>query len=258
VALFNDGPISGIGDLLNYETSILDVASTEGIDTATKLGLAQDEIAADLLTFLLQREGGLWRGMPGGSRRRKLGVGDVVVTAPLKRWHTLRTLAMIFHDAYDNQLNDRYQGKWQSYDQLQTNAEAVYLRLGVGMVPIPAPKPAPPGVSTTAGSSVAGTYYFASSWVTSNGEEGLCSDPATVALSSTIRAVVSSGAAPGGITGWNLYAGTEPDAFALQNSMPLALGETWVQSVALAPGPPPGIGQLPSCWAVDDHQLRRG
>ena len=258
MALFNDGPISGIGDLMNYEASIPDVASTEGIDTATKLALAQEEIAAELLTFLLEREGGVWWETSGWSRRRILGVSDVVVTDSLRRWHTLRTLAMIFHDAYDNQLNDRYQGKWQSYERLQNNAESAYLKIGVGMVAVPAPKPAPPILSTTAGPSAAGTYYFAMCWLTSNGEQGLCSDSGAITLTANTQAVVSCGTAPQGVTAWNLYAAGEPESLALQNSAPLSPADTWVQPLPLSPGPPPGNGQTPTRWAVDQHRLRRG
>lgn len=258
MALFNDGPISGIGDLMNYETSILDVASTEGIDTATKLQLAQSEIAGELLTFLLEREGGVWWRIPGGNRRRKLGVSDVVVTDGLARWHTLRTLAMVFRDAYDNQLNDRYQGKWKTYEQLQAEAEIAYLRIGVGMVAIPAPKPATPTVNTTGGPCVAGTYYFAVSWVTTSGDEGLCSDPGAVALTSSTQAVIACGEAPQGISGWNLYAGMEAGVLALQNSTPLSLSDTWAQATPLALGQAPGDGQEPGYWVADEHRLRRG
>src|SRR5258708_25146659 len=118
--LFNDGPINNEQDLQNYETAVLNVAGVEEIDLGTKLVLAQDEIGTDLLAFLLRR--GTVNAQPGwigqsSMLRRKIGTGDIVVTPPLKRSHALLTLARVYRDAYNNQLNDRYKGKWQAYEQ---------------------------------------------------------------------------------------------------------------------------------------------
>jgi len=44
MSLFTDGPINGPTDLQNYESAILDVAGTEGIDIGGKGALAQSEI----------------------------------------------------------------------------------------------------------------------------------------------------------------------------------------------------------------------
>ena len=41
--------------------------------------------------------------------RRQIGVSDVVVSPQMKRWHALHTLAVVYRDAYNNQLNDRYE-----------------------------------------------------------------------------------------------------------------------------------------------------
>jgi hypothetical protein len=250
VALFNDGPISGIVDLMNYETSILDVASTEGIDTSAKLQLAQDQIAEELLCFLLDADETM--------DRRTRGVQDIVVTEPLRRWHTFQTLALVFRDAYENQLNDRYQGKWKNYDQLQREAGRKYLQLGIGLTATPAPKPAAPQVTTETGTSRTGTFYFSIAWVTNSGAAGLCSEAAAIALTDATQAAVSCGAAPAGITGWNVYAGTEPDGLTLQNETPLGVTEAWIQPMPLAGGPAPTAGQTPDRWIVNDRRLRRG
>ncbi len=37
--------------------------------------------------------------------------GRVVVTPPLKLWHMFLSLEMVYRDAYNSQLNDRYAGK---------------------------------------------------------------------------------------------------------------------------------------------------
>ncbi|HZU28683.1 MAG TPA: hypothetical protein VFA04_24370 [Bryobacteraceae bacterium] len=258
MALFNDGPISGIVDLMNYETSILDVASTEGIDTSAKLQLAQSEIAAELLRFLLETERGAEPSV-GISPRRSLGVGDVVVTDILRRWHTLRTLAFVFRDAYDNQLNDRYQGKWANYDRMQGEAKRAYLKTGVGLVCRPAPRPAAPAITTVTGTSQPGTYYFGTSWVTADGGEGVCSDPAAIALTDSTQAVISPGAGPDGIVGWNVYAGPQADDLSQQNTAALPVGNSWIQPMPLTSGGvQPGTGQAADRWIVNDQRLRRG
>ena len=74
--------------------------------------LAQNEIANELLLFLLRRlpvRDFQW------NQRRVRGTSDVVVTAPLKLWHVQKTIAMVYRDAYNNQLNDRYLNKWNEY-----------------------------------------------------------------------------------------------------------------------------------------------
>ena len=55
MALFNDGPISTAADLQQYENSILTVASTENIDLAAKLLLAQQDLANEVVLLLLRR-----------------------------------------------------------------------------------------------------------------------------------------------------------------------------------------------------------
>ena len=86
MALFTDGPINGVKELQNYENGILAVANIEQIDLAGKSALAQSEIATELMLFLLRRcrqPDVLWT----VDFRRIIGVGDVVVTEPLRRWH---------------------------------------------------------------------------------------------------------------------------------------------------------------------------
>ena len=56
MALFNDGPLCSLLDLQNAESGILNVASTEGIDLAGKIALAQGTIANELILFLLRRQ----------------------------------------------------------------------------------------------------------------------------------------------------------------------------------------------------------
>jgi len=68
-----------------------------------KIALAQDEIANELMMFLLKRlpfVESQW--LPQPVARQQIGVSDVAVTGPLRQWHVYKTLALIYRDAYNN------------------------------------------------------------------------------------------------------------------------------------------------------------
>lgn len=127
MALFVDGNITSLQDLKAHETSILDMASSEGIDLGSKLTLAQDELAIELSDFL----------RCNGDGRIGVELENVTLTAALRRWHCLHTLALTFRDAYHNQLNDRYRGKYECYTALAQDAAQRVFAGGVGMAATP-------------------------------------------------------------------------------------------------------------------------
>src|SRR6476469_1239305 len=108
MALLTDGNPNDTEGLRVFESAILDVAHVEAIDLNTKLCLATEEISEDVLDMLLGHAP-VW--FSAGNQRRLLGVSDVVVSPQMKRWQALHTLAVVYRDAYNNQLNDRYLGK---------------------------------------------------------------------------------------------------------------------------------------------------
>ena len=71
--LLTDGSPNTIDELRVYESAVAEVAHTEMIDLAVKLDLATEEVAQDVLDFLLDRTGS----DPRGSARRGAGVSDV-------------------------------------------------------------------------------------------------------------------------------------------------------------------------------------
>ena len=91
------------------------MATIERIDLDAKLGLATEEISEDVLDILLDHTR---TSDPQSNVRRTMGVSDVVVTPQMKRWHALHTLEMVYRDAFNNQLNDRYQAKCEEYQDL--------------------------------------------------------------------------------------------------------------------------------------------
>src|SRR5581483_10270804 len=142
MALFIDGMLNSLLELQSYENRILDVASTENIDVTGKARIAKERLASELRLFLR-------RNSPSDSfwaLTARVNVDDVVVSDPMKRWHAYETLSLIYQDAYNNQLNDRYLGKWKEYAQFAKGALLTLFEVGVGIVRNPAPKASGPAL----------------------------------------------------------------------------------------------------------------
>jgi hypothetical protein len=246
MALFTDGLISSVEELMSYESAILDTAKTESIDLTAKLKLAEEELSVELQAFLARHRinpvwAGLWQ-----TQSQLRSVGNVVVTDALHKWHTFRTLALTFRDAYYNQLNDRYQGKWQEYEQLAARALNLLFDTGVGITNAPVPRAAQPELTTVAGQCGAATYFVSVTWIGPAGVEGAPSDLAAITAADSTALSVKAVNPPAGATGWNVYVGNTGDDLMLQNSSPLALSDTWMESGSgIAAGVNPGNGQGP-------------
>ena len=258
MALFNDGPLISTADLQNYENGILNVASTESINLAGKIELAQDEIANQILLFLMRRQqprdpwGVQW------TYRRRRDVSDVVVTEPLQQWHAHKALAMVYRDAYNNQLNDRYLGKWTEYEQLAKASCLGYFQIGVGVVADPISKAAVPNLSSAPGIGTAGTFYVEVTWVNQAGQEGGASDISQITTPAGQQIVVTPLNPPANAAGWNVYVGLSPETIGLQNSAPIATNTNWTMPLGPHEGVSPGAGQLPTWFFVDHRELQRG
>jgi hypothetical protein len=250
MALFTDGPASAFEDLRAQDSQLADVASVEGIDVTTKMGLASGELSLEM-SVMLSRVG-----QSGTSQTYT--IANVVVTPALKLWHTYRTLELVYRDAYCNQLNDRYSAKRDQFKQLGVWAKERLVEAGIGVVAAPLGKPEAPDLAVTSGALAAGTYYLGTSWVNAAGEESECSDPTVVtATGSGYKVTVTD--APSGATGWNVYAGTSPDGMTRQNGTPVALGSSWQMSGTLGSGgSAPGDGQEPVSIVPAPRSLRRG
>src|SRR5580700_4736433 len=117
--LLTDGNPNDSVALTVYESAILEVAHIERINLDVKLTLATEEISEDILDVLLDHT---QADDPESAIRRMIGVTGVVVTPQLKRWHALHTLEIVYRDAFNNQLNDRYLAKFQEYQALSRDA----------------------------------------------------------------------------------------------------------------------------------------
>ena len=164
MALFNDEIMNDARTLQQYDSSILGVASAEAIDITVKASLAQQEIATGLLLFLDRSV----LEDPRSMTRRWVMVSDITVTDPLKSWHAYKTLAMIYRDAYNNQLNDRYKGKWVEYEALAGAAERNLYQAGIGVVHTPVPKADAPTLNLVPQAVTGVRYFLRVSWLSSS------------------------------------------------------------------------------------------
>jgi hypothetical protein len=256
MALLTDRNPNDTEALRVYETSILNVAHVESIDLDAKLSLATEEIAQEVMDVLL---GHIRGNDDSGSRRRTMGVADVVVTPQLKRWHALHTLEVIYRDAYNNQLNDRYRHKWEEYRRLSCEAKEQTTRFGIGLCANPIPQAGPPRFDLVADLVSATTYYVRVSWVSGTGQEGLPSDVTTFRTVEGSLMAVEAVNAPPAAAAWNLYAGLTDTTLSRQNAVPVSIGQTFtVPASGLASGPAPGEGQAPDIYVTGGRLLRRG
>jgi hypothetical protein len=255
MALFTDGSISSLEDLTAHDTSLLDIASVEGIDVTAKAALAQAELGIELSGLLLDRR--CWDPVAQASRMPDLS--HVVVTAPLKLWHVYRTLTAVYRDAYNNQLNDRYKGRRDEYAELGSRTNEQLRQIGVGLVTDPVPQAAQPALASATGSLTEGTYFATLGWLNSAGEEGASAVPVTITVAEATGFTVTPPAAPPKATGWNVYVGAAADSLTQQNLDRLAVGQSWVQSAALSTqGRKAGNGQAPNALLPFPRILWRG
>jgi len=255
--LLTDGCPNTTEDLRVYESAILDVSNEETINLDTKLRLATEEVSEVVLNILMSHTS-----VSTGSDavRRALGVSDVVVTRQLKRWHALYTLAIFYRDAYNNQLNDRYQAKWNEYTLLARGAQDLTTQYGIGLVTTPVPQAGTPIITAAPGLLAATIYYVQITWVSATGAEGNPSKAtAFQAPIASVVAVTNGVPAPSVATGFNVYMGLTDCTTTLQNSTPIAIGQTFTEaSTGLEAGVPVGTGQLPNMYVTGGNALRRG
>jgi len=260
MALFTDCAVTSIEDLRGHDTQLLSVASIEGIDVTRKLGLAHEELAIELEGLLdqLRPAAGIYEvaAMLGGLNSPP-AIRQVVATPPLKLWHIYRTLEMVYADAYNSQLNDRYAGKRDEYHEMAGWAHDKAIQSGLGIAMDPVDRATMPSPQASAGALADGTYYVSVSWTNAKGEEGAVSIPAVIAISGSSFEVQTT--APANVKGWNVYSGTSQATMTRQNSAVLVPGQSWVQPDTLATaGQRPGDGQKPTYRLPVPRTIQRG
>ena len=264
MALFTDGMISEIQDLLAYESNLTEVGEAEGIDLTSKLQLAQSELGAELAAAALSPGNIYWTGRgwhSTGSEANlsRFDLGRVVVTPPLKLWHSFQALSIVYRDAYNRKLNDKYRPKWNEYKELARWASNLLYTTGLGLTLNPIPRPAKPAVDWVTGTLAAMTLYVRITWIGSGGAEGAASETVAVETPSSTALRVTPPAGAGSSTGWNVYAGGAAGEESRQNSAPLVLGQSWTMpGTGLASGAAVGTGQAPDLFKAVPRFVPRG
>lgn len=249
--LLNEGPISQIEDLRAYESSVLDTASVEGVTLSPKFDMARRQIATEVLRFLIAQ-------LEPGETVTPAMLNRVVVTDPLLRWHTLHALELFFRDVHHNQINDRYQAKWQAYEKEARAAQRLLFEVGVGLVSSPLLRPGAPVVESVPG-LVTPPVLIRASWL----RGGVESAPSDAVLfdpgNGSFGPRVALTAPPAGATGWNVFVGLPDESLQRQNTEPLPVDAAWEMPPAgLVEGPGVPVGQTPDRWVRQRRVFLRG
>jgi hypothetical protein len=254
--LLTDGTPNDDGSLQVYESAILAVSHTEMIPLKAKLWLALGEISEDVLDMLLDHSS---PADPMATTRRMVGVSDVVVTPQMKRWHAVHTLEVFYRDAFNNQLNSRYQAKFNEYHDLSKDARARTYQFGIGLALIPIPRAQMPVFGYVVGLIPETIYYVQVSWVAANGQEGDLSEQTTYDSPAGSLPVVTAVNPPTVATGFNVYMGLSAETVMLQTPTPVVLnGSFTLPSTGLVSGRCPGTGQTPDVYVTGGQMLSRG
>jgi hypothetical protein len=240
--LFCDGVISTIVDLTQQDSSLLDVVATENIDLSQKLHLAHTELLIELEACLERTKTNYWF----GSALADLNIEHIVVTPPLKQWHTYRSLAVVYRDAYFTQLNARYEGKWRCFEELSRASFLRFTDVGIGLVSNPVRQARAPLLSLAPGGQPGGQFYLAVSHLNLANEEGSPSIVCDTVLADDVDLLLIPQNVPPNAVSWNFYAGTTPDQLVLQNGTPITGSQPYLWLTRLATGAAPGNGQHPN------------
>lgn len=274
MALFTDSSLITISDLEVYESTLSKIASTHNINIESKTAITLAAIGDRLLARLI-RAGGASDSADlafGGraslvtlppQNQWTLALENVVVTGPLKRWISYELLSQIFSEAYNVQLNDRFQEKWAYYSARSKETEDSLYSLGIGVAYRPLAQPAIAQVAQSTGTIEAGIVTVQTTWVDTTGNESTPSllVPVTVADSSSITVTIVPAQAkpPAAAIGWNVYIGANGAAPTRQNTVALPPNTSWtVPGTGFVLGQAAPWGQQPDGFVLDPQRQWRG
>lgn len=258
MALFTDANIVSLNDLLQFESSLAQTSSTYNIDVSTKINLSTSAIGDRLMIWLLS----VGASDPQWFNRRLIGLSTVVVTSTLHRWMCFDALSRFFAEAYNAQLNTRFEAKWTEYKQLAGDAAGQVFMSGLGIVYNPLPEPGMPVTSVQPGMLLE-ALFLQTTWVNASGAESALSPITGLVLDqpSSVSVAISQTnvAVPPAAVGWNVYANTNASNLTRQNSSPVATGASWqLPSSGVISGALPTAGQLPDYYITLSKQIQRG
>jgi len=241
MSLLIDGGLNPVAVLQEHDTTVFEVAATEGIDLQGKLRLAEKEIRADIERYL--------------ARLGRSDIERVVVGESLRLWHAWKTLEAIYRDAYFSQLNDRYGARWKHYKAMAAGQRSAVLEEGIGLVSNPVRRPERPIVVLEPGPIPQGVYQIRVSTVNAQGQESEASTPVPISTVASFQARIKLTSFPEKASGWHLYAGLADGPTGRQTSQPLEIGQDFLLSTVPSPGPEPTDGQRATEWAIQSRRL---
>lgn len=223
MALITDANAVEIPELLPYENGLLETADKERVEIATKIQLATEEVRARIGTEL---------GRTAMDALSATGYSphNVVVTDALRRWLHCHALHLFYLECYGLQLNERYKEKQQHYARRASAAGDAYLEPGIGVVMQPLARPTGIAVEELPGSLEEGHYYVAGAWQGATGKQSALSAFTTFSSGGEQTMRVSLHGAPAHAIGWNVYVGATAENAVRQNTLPIAIGQSWVMS----------------------------
>ena len=265
MALFTDGLVSELPDLLGYEADLLDVAGALKVELGVKLQLAQTEVGAQLEAtsrrpgnvFLAKGAG--WQSTGGETSAPRFDLNQVVVTPPLKLWHTFQTLALFYRDAQARKVDDKYLPKWREYKELAKWASDLLFQTGVGLTVSPVPRAQQPAIEFETSTLPAMSLYVRTTWVGQDSVEGAGSKERAVHTVANQALKLAMGPAPAAAVGWHVYmCQSQGEAFR-QTDEPLMAGAEWVMPLSgVGDGQELGNGQSAEMYRTAPKFLQRG
>jgi hypothetical protein len=254
MALLVDGRISTVADLQAYDSTVLEAASSGGVDLEVKLGVAEQEVLIHLTAFLLKHRDRIPSAAGG-----EPDLSAVVVTPALRQWHTLRALALTYGDAFHGQVNDRYERKMRHFEEQARKAVDSYFETGVGLVTDPIHRARQAAILTGSVGPAAHTYAVSVAWRNNRAERGALSIPVNVTTSDGESLQILAIEPPENVNSYDVFAGVSEATLTLQNDQPVAMGTWWAMPpTGLKDGIRPGDGQQPDYWIRHERILRRG
>ncbi len=255
--LFTDTTPADKETLRTIESAVLDVAASEGIDIDAKLEIAAEQVGDELEIWLCQTVSNPTSWLSPSWVAPSLD--SVVVSPAIRRWHAYHTLESFYRDAYFQEMNDRFKGKWQMYGELRREARDQAFSYGIGIIGQPVPIGPLPVSGTALGDSDSAPVYVQLTWVSASGAEGAPGEMQSMVAPAGSQVVVSiTQKAPAGCS-WNLYAGASSDVMALQNQSPLGQNDIWTLAAPpVTGGRLIGTGQIADFVLADHGRIQRG
>jgi hypothetical protein len=251
MALYTDGFSTTLTVLRSYDNSVLDVAAAENIDVSDKLRLAQRELGIEITNFLLRN---------GLTTEQEGLLGHAVQTEQMAHVHSLLTLALLFRDAGNSRLNDRYKAKWREYAEEADAALRRLFQTGIGMTLNPVPQAETPLISTVPGSVLpARTYAVSIAWVGQSGRAGLKSAPVLVEIAPGMVLSAAATRPPAGISGFVVLAGETEEQMTRQSVAVVRASETWREPTSgIRHDLPEWLPQAADYFVANRRQILRG